>query len=79
MRTFKFFNKERVRSTRIFVFGALGPRYRNIVTKGYYDAFDAHTHGHDLISPYNPLVEEFKYELWLSGVERFQENNNANI
>jgi len=75
MKTFKFLSKKQVRIPNRFAL--LNPEDRNVFTKGYYDAFDCYSHSRSLESPYNPLVEEYKYELWREGVTFYEQNNNV--
>ena len=75
MKTFKFLQKKQVRIPNRFAL--LNPEDRNIFTQGYYDAFDCYNHSRSLESPYNPLVEEYKYELWREGVTIYEQNNNV--
>lgn len=75
MKTFKFLQKKQVRIPNRFAL--LNPEDRNVYTQGYYDAFDCYNHSRSLESPYNPLVEEYKYELWREGVTIYEQNNNV--
>jgi hypothetical protein len=72
---FKFLSKKQVRIPNRFAL--LNPEDRNLFTQGYYDAFDCYNHSRSLESPYNPLVEEYKYELWREGVTFYEQNNNV--
>ena len=75
MKTFKFLSKKQVPIPNRFAL--LNPEDRNLFTQGYYDAFDCYNHSRSLESPYNPLVEEYKYELWREGVTFYEQNNNV--
>ena len=75
MKTFKFLSKKQVPIPNRFAL--LNPEDRNVYTQGYYDAFDCYNHSRSLESPYNPLVEEYKYELWREGVTMYEQNNNV--
>ena len=75
MKTFKFLSKKQVPIPNRFAL--LNPEDRNVYTQGYYDAFDCYNHTRSLESPYNPLVEEYKYELWREGVTMYEQNNNV--
>ena len=75
MKTFKFLSKKQVPIPNRFAL--LNPEDRNIFTQGYYDAFDCYNHSRSLESPYNPLVEEYQYELWREGVTMYERNNNV--
>ena len=75
MKTFKFLSKKQVPIPNRFAL--LNPEDRNLFTQGYYDAFDCYNHTRSLESPYNPLVEEYKYELWREGVTFYEQNNNV--
>jgi len=75
MKSFKFLSKKQKPIANMWI--SLSPEDRNIYTKGYYDAFDSYTHGHDLVVPYDPLTQELKYQLWNEGVRLFEDNNNA--
>ena len=72
---FKFLSKKQVPIPNRFAL--LNPEDRNLFTQGYYDAFDCYNHTRSLESPYNPLVEEYKYELWREGVTFYEQNNNV--
>ena len=72
---FKFLSKKQVPIPNRFAL--LNPEDRNLFTQGYYDAFDCYNHSRSLESPYNPLVEEYKYELWREGVTFYEQNNNV--
>ena len=72
---FKFLSKKQVLIPNRY--SSLSPEDRNIYTQGYYDAFDCYNHSRSLESPYNPLVEEYKYELWREGVTMYEQNNNV--
>ena len=72
---FKFLSKKQVLIPNRY--SSLSPEDRNIYTQGYYDAFDCYNHSRSLESPYNPLVEEYKYELWREGVTMYERNNNV--
>ena len=72
---FKFLSKKQVPIPNRY--SSLSPEDRNIYTQGYYDAFDCYNHSRSLESPYNPLVEEYKYELWREGVTFYEQNNNV--
>ena len=72
---FKFLSKKQVPIPNRY--SSLSPEDRNIYTQGYYDAFDCYNHSRSLESPYNPLVEEYKYELWREGVTMYERNNNV--
>ena len=72
---FKFLSKKQVHIPNRFAL--LNPEDRNLFTQGYYDAFDCYNHTRSLESPYNPLVEEYKYELWREGVTFYEQNNNV--
>lgn len=75
MKTFKFLSNKQVPIPNRFAL--LNPEDRNLFTQGYYDAFDCYNHTRSLESPYNPLVEEYKYELWREGVTFYEQNNNV--
>ena len=77
MKTFKFLQKEKIQVRIPNRFALLNPEDRNVYTQGYYDAFDCYNHSRSLESPYNPLVEEYKYELWREGVTFYEQNNNV--
>jgi len=77
MKTFKFFAKKQIQVPIPNRYSGLSPEDRNIYTKGYYDAFDCYNHSRSLESPYNPLVEEYEYELWREGVTMYERNNNV--
>ena len=77
MKTFKFFSKKQIQVRIPNRFALLNPEDRNVYTQGYYDAFDCYNHSRSLESPYNPLVEEYKYELWREGVTMYERNNNV--
>ena len=72
---FKFLSKKQVPIPNRY--SSLSPEDRNIYTQGYYDAFDCYNHSRSLESPYNQLVEEYKYELWREGVTMYERNNNV--
>ena len=72
---FKFLSKKQVPIPNRFAL--LNPEDRNLFTQGYYDAFDCYNHSRSLESPYNTLVEEYKYELWREGVTFYEQNNNV--
>lgn len=75
MKTFKFLSKKQVPIPNRFAL--LNTEDRNVYTQGYYDAFDCYNHSRSLESPYNPLVEEYQYELWREGVTMYERNNNV--
>ena len=77
MKTFKFLSKKQIQVRIPNRFALLNPEDRNVYTQGYYDAFDCYNHSRSLQSPYNPLVEEYKYELWREGVTMYEQNNNV--
>ncbi len=77
MKTFKFLAKKQIQVPIPNRFALLSPEDRNIYTKGYYDAFDCYNHSRSLESPYNPLVEEYEYELLREGVTMYERNNNV--
>lgn len=77
MKTFKFLSKKQIQVPIPNRFALLNPEDRNVYTQGYYDAFDCYNHSRSLESPYNPLVEEYKYELWREGVTMYEQNNNV--
>jgi hypothetical protein len=75
MKTFKFLLEKQIPITNRFI--SLSPEDRNIYTKGYYDAFDCYRNNRLIDIPYNPLVEEHKYELWREGFTMYEQNNNV--
>ena len=69
---FKFFNKNNI-ALNLRQFKDFSPEYRGIITKGYYDAFDAHHNHIDLLVPYHPIDEENEYTLWQMGVDMYEQ------
>jgi hypothetical protein len=77
MKTFKFLQKEKIQVPIPNRFALLNPEDRDIFTQGYYDAFDCYNHSRSLEFPYDPLVEEYKFQLWREGVTFYEQNNNV--
>ena len=70
---FKFFkaNRKPISLAKYMCFSA---EDRSFITKGYYDAFDAHHNHFDLSVPYHPIDEENEYVLWQMGVDMYEQN-----
>ena len=73
MKPFKFFSKN-IKPISLGKFKDFSPEDRGIITKGYYDAFDAHHNHQDLLVPYHPIDEENEYVLWQMGVDMYEQN-----
>jgi len=73
MKTFKFFSTNR-KPISLTKFKDFSPEDRGFITKGYYDAFDAHHNHFDLEVPYHPIDEENEYTLWQMGVDMYEQN-----
>ena len=73
MRTFKFLNKNN-KLFNLAHFEMFSTEDKSTIAKGYYDAFDSHHNGHDLLVPYHPIDQENEYILWQMGADHYQKN-----